>query len=452
MTNYQKTKIFIAEDDEVYTKLLTYKLSLNPSFEVKSFTTGKALIAALDESPSVITLDHYLPDMTGLELLKTIKKRLPETQVILLSGQEEITVAVDYMQSGAYDYITKDAASLDKLWHIVHQAKDKQVLQAEVAQLRQEVSNKYNFQHSIIGASEKMQPVFEKLIKTANSSITVCLTGETGTGKELVAKAIHFNSNRKSAPFIGINVAAIPKELIESELFGHEKGAFTGADKLRIGKFEEATNGTLFLDEIAEMDWYLQAKLLRALQEREITRIGSNKPIPFDVRIIIASHKDLLTEVKAGRFREDLFYRLLGINIALPPLRERGNDIILLAKNFLTQFCSENKLPKATISANALKKLLDYSFPGNIRELKSIIEVAIVLAENSKITEQDIHFSQKSNESSPLQHTLEEHIIAIIQKELNNLNGNVLKTSQRLSVGKSTIYRYIKEGKLTINH
>ena len=167
MTNYQQTKIFIAEDDEVYTKLLAYKLSLNPSFEVKSFTTGKALIAALEENPSVITLDHFLPDMTGLDLLKIIKTRLPETQVILLSGQEEITVAVDYMQSGAYDYITKDAASLDKLWHIVHQAKDKQVLQTEVSHLRQEVSNKYNFQQSIIGASEKMQPVFETLKKTA---------------------------------------------------------------------------------------------------------------------------------------------------------------------------------------------------------------------------------------------------------------------------------------------
>jgi DNA-binding NtrC family response regulator len=452
VTNYQQTKIFIVEDDEMYSKLVAYKLQLNPSFEVQTFIAGKSLIAALDERPAVITLDHFLPDMTGLDLLKIIKNRLPETQVILLSGQEDITIAVDYMQSGAYDYITKDAASLDKLWHIVHQAKDKQVLQTEVTHLRQEVANKYNFQQSIIGASEKMQPVFETLKKTANSSITVCLTGETGTGKELVAKAIHYNSNRKSAPFIGINVAAIPKELIESELFGYEKGAFTGADKLRIGKFEEASNGTLFLDEIAEMDWYMQAKLLRALQEREITRIGSNKPIPFDVRIIIASHKDLLSEVKAGRFREDLFYRLLGINIALPPLRERGNDILLLAKKFLTQFCDENNLPQATLSANALKKLLGYSFPGNIRELKSVIEVAIVLSENTIITEQDILFSQKSTETAPLQLTLEEHAIAIIQKELNTLNGNVLKTSQRLAIGKSTIYRYIKEGKVVVNH
>jgi DNA-binding NtrC family response regulator len=290
------------------------------------------------------------------------------------------------------------------------------------------------------------------LKKTANSSITVCLTGETGTGKELVAKAIHYNSTRKSAPFIGINVAAIPKELIESELFGHEKGAFTGAEKLRIGKFEEATNGTLFLDEIAEMDWYLQAKLLRALQEREITRIGSNKPIPFDVRIIIASHKDLLSEVKAGRFREDLFYRLLGITISLPPLRERGNDILLLTKNFLTQFCTENKLPKPTLSPSALKKLLNYSFPGNIRELKSIIEVAVVLSENSTINDHDIHFSQRQNSTTPNQLTLEQHAIALIQKELNTLNGNVLKTSQRLAIGKSTIYRYIKEGKVSIKH
>jgi DNA-binding NtrC family response regulator len=297
-----------------------------------------------------------------------------------------------------------------------------------------------------------MQPVFETLKKTANSSITVSLTGETGTGKELVAKAIHFNSNRKSGPFIGINVAAIPKELIESELFGHEKGAFTGAEKLRIGKFEEASNGTLFLDEIAEMDWYLQAKLLRALQEREITRIGSNKSIPFDVRIIIASHKDLLTEVKAGRFREDLFYRLLGITITLPPLRERGNDILLLAKNFLTQFCNDNNIHKATLSSGAIRKLMDYDFPGNIRELKSVMEVAVVLAENSVINEQDIHFVQTSEVKTTETNTLEANTIAFIQKELNKLDGNVLKTSQRLAVGKSTIYRYIKEGKIKINY
>jgi DNA-binding NtrC family response regulator len=452
VVNYQQTKIFIVEDDEVFTKLLAYKLRLNPSFDVQTFTSGKTLIAALDSKPSVITLDHFLPDMTGLELLKIIKTRLPETQVILLSGQEDIAVAVDYMQSGAYDYITKDSASLDKLWHIVHQAKDKQALQIEVAQLRQEVSTKYNFHQSIIGASEKMQTVFETLKKTVSTPITVCLTGETGTGKELVAKAIHFNSNRKSAPFIAINVTAIPKELIESELFGHEKGAFTGADKLRIGKFEEANNGTLFLDEIAEMDWHLQAKILRVLQEREITRIGANKPIPFDVRIIIASHKELLSEVKAGRFREDLFYRLLGINISLPPLRDRGNDILLLAKNFLNQFCSENNLPNVTLSAAAKNKLLSYAYPGNIRELKSVIEVAIVLADNAIISDDDIHFVQMKDNVSTNKQTLEEHVIALIQEQLNMLNGNVLKTSQRLAVGKSTIYRYIKEGKVVLNH
>jgi DNA-binding NtrC family response regulator len=452
VANYQQTKIFIVEDDEVFTKLLAYKLRLNPSFDVQTFTSGKTLIAALDSKPSVITLDHFLPDMTGLELLKIIKTRLPETQVILLSGQEDIAVAVDYMQSGAYDYITKDSASIDKLWHIVHQAKDKQALQIEVAQLRQEVSTKYNFHQSIIGASEKMQTVFETLKKTVSTPITVCLTGETGTGKELVAKAIHFNSNRKSAPFIAINVTAIPKELIESELFGHEKGAFTGADKLRIGKFEEANNGTLFLDEIAEMDWHLQAKILRVLQEREITRIGANKPIPFDVRIIIASHKELLSEVKAGRFREDLFYRLLGINISLPPLRDRGNDILLLAKNFLTQFCFENNLPNVTLSSAAKNKLLSYAYPGNIRELKSIIEVAIVLADNAIISDDDIHFVQMKDNVSTNKQTLEEHVIALIQEQLNMLNGNVLKTSQRLAVGKSTIYRYIKEGKVVLNH
>jgi two-component system response regulator AtoC len=200
------------------------------------------------------------------------------------------------------------------------------------------------------------------------------------------------------------------------------------------------------------MDWYLQAKLLRALQEREITRIGSNKSIPFDVRIIIATHKDLLSEVKAGRFREDLFYRLLGINITLPPLRERGNDILLLAKNFLNQFCSDNNLSKVTLSPAAIKKLVTYEYPGNIRELKSVIEVAVVLAENNNITDKDIHFLQTNESKTTDTETLEAVTISFIQKELNKLNGNVLKTSQRLAVGKSTIYRYIKEGKIRINH
>ena len=280
-------------------------------------------------------------------------------------------------------------------------------------------------------------------------NITVTINGETGTGKELAAKAIHFNSDRMKKPFVAINVAAIPKELIESELFGYEKGAFTGADQARAGKFEEANNGTVFLDEIGEMSLSMQSKLLRALQEREIIRLGSNKVIPINVRIIVATHKDLFQEVKEGRFREDLYYRLLGIRLELPPLKERGNDIVLLAKNFVSEFCRENKLPTKDFSQNALDKLVNYSFPGNVRELKAIVEVAIVMSDSTILDDNDIFFNKRVDVDDFIQEelTLEEYNGKIIKGYLIKHDNNVAKVSEKLQIGKSTIYRMIKEGK-----
>jgi DNA-binding NtrC family response regulator len=295
-----------------------------------------------------------------------------------------------------------------------------------------------------------MQRIFSLLEKTAKTNITVAITGQTGTGKELVAKAIHFNSERMKKPFIAINVAAIPKELIESELFGYEKGAFTGADQARSGKFEEANKGTLFLDEIGEMDLNMQSKLLRALQEREITRLGSNKVIPLDVRIVVATHRDLQQEVKAGNFREDLYYRLLGISIDLPPLRDRGNDIILLARTFTTDFCTENKLPKKDFTQEAIDKLLKYGYPGNVRELKAVVEIASVMSDGNLIKDTDIQFNERADIEDLLQEnlTLEEFNAKIIRWNLKKYNNNVLKVAERLDIGKSTIYRMMKEGKL----
>jgi transcriptional regulator with PAS, ATPase and Fis domain len=277
----------------------------------------------------------------------------------------------------------------------------------------------------------------------------VTINGETGTGKELAAKAIHFNSERMKKPFVAINVAAIPKELIESELFGYEKGAFTGADQARAGKFEEANNGTVFLDEIGEMSLNMQSKLLRALQEREIVRLGSNKVIPINVRIIVATHRDLFQEVKEGRFREDLYYRLLGIQMELPPLKERGNDIVLLAKNFVAEFCKENKLQTKEFSLDALNKLLNYSYPGNVRELKAIVEVAMVMSNGIVLEADDILFNKRKDVDDFIQEelTLEEYNGKIIKGYLIKHNNNVAKVSEKLQIGKSTIYRMIKEGK-----
>ena len=445
-----KSKVFIVEDDMMYSKMLGYKLSMDPDFDVEVFNDGASFLKKLHLNPSVVTLDHSLPDISGLDLLKKIKKDYPSVNVVVLSAQEDLSIAVEMLKEGAYDYIIKDTGSLDKIWQLVHHATEKRNLQQEVELLTNEITAKYNFQEYIKGSSAPMQRVFSLLEKSARANITVSITGETGTGKELAAKAIHFNSDRLKKPFIAINVAAIPKELIESELFGYEKGAFTGADQSKAGKFEEANKGTIFLDEIGEMDISTQSKLLRALQEREITRLGSNKIIPLDLRVVVATHRDLLQEVKEGRFREDLYYRLLGISVEMPPLRDRGNDIILLSKIFVDDFCKMNGIQRKDLSQDAINKLLKYQFPGNVRELKSIAEIAVVMSDGNNIEEEDINFGQRNfvNDLITEELTLEEYDSRIIKWYLNEYNNNVLIVAKKLDIGKSTIYRMIKEGKI----
>jgi DNA-binding NtrC family response regulator len=364
-----------------------------------------------------------------------------------------VSIAIEMLRNGAYDYIIKDDQSPEKLWHVIHQANEKRSLQREVNLLTSEVAAKYDFNAYMKGSSAPMQKVFTLLTKSANANITVSITGETGTGKELAAKAIHYNSNRMKKPFVAINVAAIPKELIESELFGYEKGAFTGADQPRSGKFEDANKGTIFLDEIGEMDLNMQAKLLRVLQEREICRLGSNKMVPIDVRIIVATHRDLSKEVKNGRFREDLYYRLMGIGIDMPPLRERGNDIVLLAKSFVQVFCNENKIQKKEFSPACIEKLLSYSYPGNVRELKALVEIGAVMSEGKIIEAEDIQF-QSSNQLDQLIQddlTLEEFNNRLIAHYLRKHDNNVVKVAEKLDIGKSTIYRMLKEGKIQVD-
>jgi DNA-binding NtrC family response regulator len=445
-----KAKVFVVEDDLMYAKMLRHKLSMDPEFEVTVFNDGASFLKQLRENPSVVTLDHSLPDISGLELLKKIRKEYPMINVVVLSAQEDVGTAVEMLRSGAYDYIIKDSGSMDKVWHVVHQANEKRSLQDEVEFLTNEVSAKYNFQQYLKGSSAAMQRVFSLLERSAKANITVSITGDTGTGKELAAKAIHFNSDRMKKPFVAINVAAIPRELIESELFGYEKGAFTGADQTKVGKFEEANKGTIFLDEIGEMDLNMQAKLLRVLQEREVCRLGSNKMIPLDVRVIVATHRDLLKEVKEGRFREDLYYRLLGISIEMPPLKERGGDIILLTKSFIADFCRENGMPKKDLSQGAIDKLMRYKFPGNVRELKAIAEIAVVMSDDKTIEADDIQFNQRNEVDDFIQEelTLEEYNCRIIKWYLNKYNSNVLQVADKLDVGKSTIYRMLKEGKI----
>jgi DNA-binding NtrC family response regulator len=440
-------KIFVVEDDEWYNRLLVHTLSLNPDYEIHSFSTGKDCLANLYQQPDVVTLDYRLPDMKGLDVLRQIKEINDDIQIILISEQDDIEVVVTLLQNGAFDYIVKSKDIRERLLNTVSNIRQGSNLKKEIVSLRQEVRKKYSDQ-TIIGHSPATLKVFELIEKAIRTNITVTISGETGTGKELVAKAIHYNSSRSKQPFVPVNVAAIPKDLIESELFGHEKGSFTGATFRRIGKFEEANGGTLFLDEIAEMDFSLQAKLLRALQEREITRVGSNTPVKIDCRIIIATNKDLLEEIKKGAFRQDLYYRLYGLPIELPPLRDRGNDVIILAKHFIGVFCNENKMAVKTLTAEASARLLSYSFPGNIRELKSVIELAVTLADEDEITADHIILNKGQNLLDNILNeelSLREYDLRIVRKFLEKYNNNIRLVAEKLDIGVATIYRMLKE-------
>ena len=444
--------IYVVDDDVLYCSALAHYLSLNPDYEVKIFHSAKALKASLHENPDIVTLDYSLPDMKGEDLLAHIIQESPETKVIIISGQEDIKVAIDLFKKGAHDYIQKDSDAQERLWMAIQNLRETIELKKEVESLKKEVEKKYDFQH-IIGNSNAIKKIFSLMAKAASTNITASITGETGTGKELVAKSVHFNSERKKYAFVPVNVAAIPRDLLESELFGHEKGAFTGASNRRIGKFEEAHNGTLFLDEIGEMDLNMQAKLLRALQEKEISRIGSNEIIKINVRILVATHRNLQEEISKGNFREDLYYRLLGLPIALPPLRERENDILLIAKYFIDLFCKENKLGKKHLSLEAKHKLMSYSFPGNVRELKSLVELACVMADGEEINEEHLQIyltPVKSLTYGNGNYTLREYMRKLIQQYLDEYDYDVLKVAGKLDVGKSTIYRMINSQQLKI--
>lgn len=442
-------KINIVEDDEWYRKFLVHNISLNPDFEVTAFPDGKSFIDQLDAKPNVVTLDYRLPDISGKDLLKKIKEYDPSIEVIIISEQDDIETAIELLRLGAYDYITKTKDIRDRLMNIIQHIRSNTSLQSRIESLQTEVEKKYDFQKTIIGQSNPIKQVFRMMEKATANNITVVIQGETGTGKEMVAKAIHYNSQRKKAPFIAVNMSAIPRDLAESELFGHEKGSFTGASNRHIGKFEQAKGGTLFLDEVGEMELTLQAKLLRALQEKEITRVGGTETIKTDCRIIAATNKNLLEEMKKGKFREDLYYRLFGLPIELPPLRDRDKDAAILAKYFVSNFVKENDMPEKSLSKEALQKLLGYPFPGNIRELKAVVELAAVMSEKDTIEADDITFAQPDPVTDVYSEelTMREYEHKIILMYLKNNNDDIKTVAKKLDIGQSTIYRILKEVK-----
>lgn len=439
-------KVAIVEDDQWYAEMLKYQISLNDDVEAEIFPDGKSFFQSR-VLWDLILMDYHLPDISGGELFNRIINSDSNKDVIVISGQSDVAVAIDLMHRGAFDYIVKNEDVKSRIWASLVRIMEKRKLESRIEQLESEVSSKYNFSDSIIGNSPAMQSVFQRMGKACKTNINVSITGETGTGKELVAKAIHYNSKGRKN-FVAVNVSAIPSELLESELFGYEKGAFTGAVTAKAGKFEQANKGTIFLDEIGDMDLALQAKLLRVLQEREVVRLGGDKTIAVDVRVISATHKDLKEEVEKGNFREDLYYRLIGLPIELTPLRYRKEDILILAKKFLADFREQNNLGKLKFSEGGRQKMLDYHYPGNVRELKAIVELSCALAESEEIQAEDIHFNTVSKSMDGLfqkQLTLKEYTNEIIKMHLNRHQNNVLEVAKVLDIGKSTIYRMLKE-------
>ena len=446
--------IWLIGPDSYYVTRLCHRLCLNPDYRVRRFTSVAAALAARPTAgsplPDALVLDsdnaaHELPR----RLLPKLRERLPQAPFFVLAEQADATLEAELLSQGATAYFVKDIGSPERLWQALAKTRDAPAAPAAPPEASPAA-------HPLLGEHPSVQRVRELITKAARTNITVSVSGETGTGKELVAQAIHAQSSRVGKPFIALNMAAIPRELLESELFGHEKGAFTGAASRRIGRFEEANGGTLFLDEIADLDLPLQAKLLRVLQERTVTRVGGRDAIPFDVRLVVATHRDLPAEVRAGRFREDLYYRLLGLPIELPPLRSRGHDVLLLAAAFEREFTQQNGLSSRSFSKDARVALLNHAFPGNVRELKAVVELAAVLAEGSQLEAADLPFRNlqpptTSSAAPSGQHpSLREQTLAIMQQSLNDMRGDVVAAAGRLRVGRSTLYRLIQSGELRL--
>jgi len=440
-------RVFVVEDDVWYAEFLKHVLELNPDTIVERYENARDCLKNLEHAPDLITMDHELPDMKAADLFREVRQKLPDAAFIIISAQENINIAVELLKEGAFDYILKGEDTKNRLWNSVRLYREHLHLKTENLRLSDLVEKKYNFNKAIIGNSPGMLKVFSMMEKAAASTIGVSITGETGTGKELVASSIHYNSPRKNKAFVTVNIGAIPRELVESELFGYEKGAFTGAVARKIGLFEEANGGTIFLDEIAEMDLAMQTKFLRVLQEREIKRVGGNQTIKLDVRVITATHKNLSEEVNSGNFRPDLFYRLMGLPIHLIPLRERGNDIMELARAFVKNFCKENKRIVPKISLTAVKKLVNYEYPGNVRELKAVVELSIILCDSNEILDEHILFNPVGDKFTlqDKELTLHEYSLELVKKYLEKYNHNASLAAKKLDISRASIYRYMKE-------
>jgi two-component system NtrC family response regulator len=442
--------ILIIDDEEKLRSLLTRIITLE-GFTVIEASNLKAGLKILEKDQiDVILCDVKLPDGNGVEFVKGIKPKFPLIEIILLTAYGNIADGVQAMRNGAYDYITKGDDN-DKIIPLLNSALEKVQLQKRIEQLEQQVGKRYGFE-SILGSSTLIQEAITLAKKVAPTDATVLLLGETGTGKEVFAQAIHNGSKRAGKPFMALNCSAFGKEILESEIFGHKAGAFTGAIKDKKGLIEEATTGTLFLDEIGEMHIELQSKLLRVLETNEFIKVGDTKPTKVNVRIIAATNRDLQQEVKEGKFREDLFYRLNVFTIFLPALRDRKKDIPVLAQHFLKIFSQKSNTKIANASKDFLEHLQQHDWKGNIRELKNIMERAVILAEGTELTIESLPIELQTTNLNT-QGTLSAFDLASveklhIQRVLNHTKGNKTETAKLLNIGLTTLYRKIEEYKI----
>ncbi|MBI5327242.1 MAG: nitrogen regulation protein NR(I) [Deltaproteobacteria bacterium] len=461
-------KVLIADDDESILWILQ-RMFKDKKIETVEARDGKSALEMLKhEDISIAIMDIRMPEKDGLDVLREIKEAGCHIPIIIMTAQGTMKNAVEAMKRGAFDYITKPF-DIGELEILIDKALEHKKLRQEVADLKDRLKERVAKEITFIGKSRAVQNVFKTIGMVAQKDVSVIIQGESGTGKEIVAKLIHINSARNQGPFIAVNSAAIPKELMESELFGYEKGAFTGAVETRLGKFELANNGTLFLDEIGDMPLDLQSKLLRAIQGQEFYRVGGKQPIKVDVRIVAATHQDMEKAIEEKRFREDLLYRLNVVTIKLPPLRNRKEDISLLADYFLHRFQEDMGIEPRTLSSNALTALKAYSWPGNVRELENILRRAVILSQNPMLSPDDLSLPQKKQNKESLEdiisnrlegfindidargkHDLYDTIVPFMERPLIRLvlkktGGNQVKAAELLGINRNTLRKKIKE-------
>lgn len=442
-------RVLVVEDNEAERRALSQILK-SQGFQVFGAENADKAVGYVDENIDVVLSDLEMGDVSGMDLLHLWKKRKPETQFILLTGHGKIDSAVEAIKSGAYDYVTKPI-NPDEITLLIKRAVESISKDREIDHLRRRLDQKFGLD-KIIGQSKQMKDIFARIQRAAPVDSTVLILGESGTGKELVAQALHHNSPRKKGPFVAVNCAAVPATLVESELFGHVRGAFTGATDRRIGRFEQADGGSLFIDEIGDFELGLQAKLLRVLETLTLTPVGGHEDRKVDVRVIAATSRDIRKMVEQGTFREDLFYRLNVVQVNLPPLRERPDDIPLLVDHFLKEISEQKHTPMKRVSPEVMRNFLSYRWPGNVRELRNALESMMVLAEGELLTENDLPDRIRHGSDSPgtarqlpVGLSMEELERLAIQKALDQCGGNRTHAAGRLGISVRTLQRKLRQ-------